>query len=451
MGVNWEHRQTRIDRVVHTMAYAGMVRRHRLAQGTPQTYGAALQHRTAKVLRSLGDRPTTLRVVSHDRLDPLDPEHGTWRIAFEGTGSFTVAPGDMLYLMPRNSTQEVDALLEQIQADGAQAITILTAGSAYRPASYVSLSLREALRQHVNIGEASSKMLKRSGLAHMVRHNAREIAAHKRYHRRAKSDEAHPQYRPYRVYLPSLINELGQRRQVDARALVALQDRLHPRPYTMTGFTPLDANRFRAEITVSQVDKITHEPDGSTVVRPGFASSFLAALDPGAELAGWILPELHHFPSTLGRTVPTIVVCTGSGISSLLSLLRTGHRGAPIWLIYGVRSWKRKHLYGPELESYREDGAIERLDVAVSRPEAYEGPARRVQDLIWDERQNLAAWLRRGAEIYVCGRLSMGDGVRATLRHIFVDQGLCSNQEQAVATLAEWEQTLRFQASVSGV
>lgn len=450
MGANWERRQTRIGRMVHTVAYAGMVRRYRSVDGTPQTYGTALKHRTARVLRSLGDQPTSLRVITRDRLDPLDPEHATWRIALEGNGSFAVAPGDMLYLMPRNSNQEVDALLRQIPSDRAQTITILTAGSAYRPAAYVSLSLPEALRQYVNISEASSEMLKRGGLAHMARHNAREIAAHRRYHRKAKSDEAHPQYNPYRVYLPSLLETLGSR-QVDLRCLVALQDRLHPRPYTMTGFQLQDTGRFRAEITVSQVDKTMHEPDGSTVVRPGLASSFLAGVAPGEELAGWILPELHHFPSTLGRTVPTIVVCTGSGISSLISLLRTGYRGAPIWLIYGVRSWKRKHLYGPELESYRDDRIIERLDVATSRPEVNEGPARRVQDLMWDERRDLAAWLRKGAEIYVCGRLSMGDEVRATLRHIFVDQGLCRDQEHATATLAEWEHTLRFQASVSGV
>ena len=219
----------------------------------------------------------------------------------------------------------------------------------------------------------------------------------------------------------------------------------------MARFQKHSGGGFRAEITVSQVDKEMHEPDGSKVMRPARASSFLSNIKVGDELSGWVLPEMHHFPTTLGRNVPLIVVVTGSGISGLMSLLRSGYTGGPLWLICGVRSWKRKSLYGPELEAYRSEGTITRLDAATSRPIDSEGPARRVQQLLWDERKDVAEWLKDGAEIYMSGRFSMGTDVRKELGRILVDQGITPDDEKAESTLKEWEESLRLQASVSGV
>lgn len=274
-----------------------MLRKNPPVEGIPSTLEEAKKQRMGLILDAVNREPARLRVVEHERLDPLDPEHGTWRIAFEG-GS----------------------------------------GGA-----------------------------------------------------------------------------------------------------------------FRAEITVSQVDKEMHEPDGTKVSRPARSSGFLSSLKAGDELSGWVLPEMHHFPTTLGRDVPLIVVVTGSGISGLMSLLRGGYTGGPLWLICGVRSWKHKSLYGAELEAYRKEGTIARLDAATSRPVEGEGPKRRVQRLLWDERKDVASWLKDGAALYLSGRLSMGRDVRGELGRILVDQGMAANADKAEETLKEWEQNLRLQASVSGV
>ena len=244
MNPNWERWSTRRARRRHAAMNTKMLRKNPPVEGIPSTLEEAEKQRMGLILNAVNREPARLRVVEHERLDPLDPEHGTWRIAFEGEGRAEAVPGE-------------------------------------------------------------------------------------------KKGEEHPPYNPYRVYLPSLLESLpgsSPAGGMSARRLVGLQDRMFPRPYTMARFETLESGSggaFRAEITVSQVDKEMHEPDGTKVLRPARSSGFLSSLKAGDELSGWVLPEMHHFPTTLGRDVPLIVVVTGSGISGLMSLLRGGYTGGP--------------------------------------------------------------------------------------------------------------------------
>lgn len=458
MNPNWERWSTRRARRRHAAMNTKMLRKNPPVEGIPSTLEEAKKQRMGLILDAVNREPARLRVVAHERLDPLDPEHGTWRIAFEGEGRAAAVPGDMLYLERWNRDEDVEAMLDRLKADGKQMITVMGYSAPFRPGTYHTLTLREALKSRVDMNEATTAMLKRGGLRDMARHNEAEMAAHMRWHRKGeKKGEEHPPYNPYRVYLPSLLESLpgsSPAGRMSARRLVGLQDRMFPRPYTMARFETLKSGSggaFRAEITVSEVDKEMHEPDGAKVSRPARSSSFLSSLKAGDELSGWVLPEMHHFPTTLGRDVPLIVVVTGSGISGLMSLLRSGYTGGPLWLICGVRSWKHKSLYGAELEAYRNEGTIARLDAATSRPVEGEGPKRRVQRLLWDERRDVASWLKDGAALYLSGRLSMGRDVRGELGRILVDQGMAANADKAEETLKEWEGNLRLQASVSGV
>ncbi len=459
--------------VGHRIENAALRRRNRPLTQAPQTYQEAMLQRMALLLRALTPQPSEMVVQEIERLDPLDTEHGTWRIALEGGGTPRFTPGDMVYLRWQSDPREVENLLQRLKAAGDRPVRLLTAGSRYLPSRLVSITLREALTRYVEIQEASPALLRRAGLEEMAAHNEAEEEKHHQFHEEIEQSgvawHEHPDLNPYRVYVPAVLDTM-EPSPPSPKELVALQGRIDARPYTISSFQSLPGDRFRAEITVSQVDKTLTRPDGSRIEIPARGSTYFSRLEPGDTVYGWILPEMHRFPCDLGRNVPTIVVSTGSGISAPLSLLRSelvagdegsrkadgrhhraGAESGPIWLVYGIRSWERKSLYGKELERLRREGAIARLDVAESRPAPGTKPPRRVQNLLWEERAEVAHWLREGAHIYLSGRLSMGREVGYVLADILMDQGLAADRAAADATIEEWAKSLRLQASVSGV
>ena len=85
------------------------------------------------------------------------------------------------------------------------------------------------------------------------------------------------------------------------------------------------------------------------------------------------------------------------------------------WLLFGERSSKHDFHYRDEILRWRDEGFIERLDLAFSRDQ----PERiYVQQRLAAAASTLRDWLEAGAAIYVCGSLEgMAPGVHA----VFVD------------------------------
>lgn len=453
MKTNWEPLGTRARLWYHHAISAAMRARYLGPAKPVTTYGGALARYYKGMLGALARPMEGFTVVSVRRLDPQDPEHGTWNLVLEGRGRPDYAPGDMAYLSWRNPDNVVQQVLDLYGESGDRLVMTRAHSSIYIPGRYEVMTLRQALSRRVDLHQCSERLVGRLGFGEFVAHNKTQDRAHRQFHK----DEAknggllvdHPHFDYWHVHLPSVLPTLKPRPSL--AQLVRLQDRIGARPYTMSGFEQVAPDRFRFEITVSQVDKemFTGRDQKATVAAR--SSSYLSSLGPGDEVEGWLLPEVHHFPPTLGRTEPLIVVATGSGVGGLLALLKTRPVSTPLWLIYGVRSWTKKHLYGPELQAFVDGGQLTRLDAVNSRPLAGEGPARRVQAFLWDHRAEVADQIRRGAHFYLCGRLSMGVEVTKTLEAILVDQGLAPDQAAARKTLIDWTANLRFQASVSGV
>ncbi|QWT20500.1 sulfite reductase subunit alpha [Bacillus sp. NP157] len=121
---------------------------------------------------------------------------------------------------------------------------------------------------------------------------------------------------------------------------------------------------------------------------------------------------------------PMLLVGNGTGIAGLRALLKTriarGHRRN--WLLFGERHERVDRLHVDELEDWRDDGGIERLDLAWSR-EA-QGP-RYVQDRLRVAADAVRRFVDEGASVYVCGGLAgMAPGVDAALREILGDRGV---------------------------
>lgn len=151
-------------------------------------------------------------------------------------------------------------------------------------------------------------------------------------------------------------------------------------------------------------------PDGT----PGLGSGWLTAhAGIGAGIALRIRSNPNFHAPQDDR--PLILVGNGSGIAGLRSLLKqriaAGHRRN--WLLFGERSAAHDFHYRDEILGWRDEGAIERLDLAFSRDQAERVY---VQHRLAAEPGLLRRWVAEGAAIHVCGSLEgMAPGVHAVL------------------------------------
>jgi len=138
----------------------------------------------------------------------------------------------------------------------------------------------------------------------------------------------------------------------------------------------------------------------------------------------------QHFRLPADPARPVVMVGPGTGVAPFRGFIQereaTGATGKN-WLFFGHRNYTHDFLYQLEWQDWLANGTLNRMDVAFSRDQ----PEKRyVQDAMWEQRRDLAGWLRDGAALYVCGDMNaMAKDVHAVLLRILADQG--STDEKA--------------------
>lgn len=181
--------------------------------------------------------------------------------------------------------------------------------------------------------------------------------------------------------------------------LLRCAGRIVPRVYTLSSVESAAGSGQRVRLLVSR-----------HLHWPSRASAYLHRAGVGDVLKGWALPHPHRLPSLHGWGDDGLVVVTGSGIAGVLAVLRSGASVAP-WVVWGVRGALADELRS-EVEAFAASGAIRRLDIVDSLAAA--GP-RRVTDILEASCDDLKAILTSGHWVYVSGRTSSGEPVRAAI------------------------------------
>ena len=163
----------------------------------------------------------------------------------------------------------------------------------------------------------------------------------------------------------------------------------------------------RAEFLI----RLMRRPDGT----PGLASGWLIETLKVGEIAPMRIRANRAFHGP-DAAVPMILIGNGTGIAGLRSHLKTraaqGSK-AGAWLMFGERTAAHDSFHDAELQAWRTNGTLTRLDRTFSRDP---GDGRYVQAVIAAEAQAVRDWVARGAAIYVCGSLEgMAGGVNAAL------------------------------------
>jgi sulfite reductase (NADPH) flavoprotein alpha-component len=221
----------------------------------------------------------------------------------------------------------------------------------------------------------------------------------------------------YRIALAPIDGALPAWEAGDLAQVSPPRDPDHPREYSIAS-TP-------AEGGLDLLVRLQRHPDGSL----GAASGWLC--DEASADARVRLRLRAHGRFRLGGNAgrPLIAIGNGSGLAGLRGLIRARIEAGvhENWLLFGERNAAHDFLLREELEGWRADGRLQRLDVAFSRDGDGSAPGERryVQHLLREQQERVREWIARGAAVYVCGSLQgMAGGVHAALQDILGQDAL---------------------------
>lgn len=192
--------------------------------------------------------------------------------------------------------------------------------------------------------------------------------------------------------------------------------KLQPRLYSISS-----SLRGRPNQVHFTIDVVQYESRGRQ--RKGVCSTFLA--ERAVDVPVPLFPNTSRFRLPEDGNIPIIMVGPGTGIAPFRAFLQErkaiGAKGKN-WLFFGSQHENCNFFYEDELNEFKRDGILNRLDCAWSRDQANKSY---VQHKMLENATEIWKWLdAEGAHFFVCGDARrMAKDVDAALRKIIQEQG----------------------------
>jgi len=330
--------------------------------------------------------------------------------------------GDALGVHVANEPEIVAAIIERLAVPAACEVDC--PDGTRRP-------LREALLEACDIGRPSDRAIE------VLASRARDPGEADRLQALA---EGYPGAEPANADLLDLLLAFPSA-QPPVEELILALGRLEPRLYSIASSPKVHPGEVH--LTVAAV---RYAMRGR--LRKGVASSFLAErAQRGAAISVFVKPA-HGFDLPADPRVPIVMIGPGTGIAPFRAFLEdrraTGANGKN-WLFFGDQRRELDFLYEQELEAFRTDGLLTRLDLAFSRDQTEKIY---VQHRMRERAAELYAWIKDGAHLYVCGDATrMARDVDLALAHVIAKQGGIG-LSAARSQLAEFARAGRYQRDV---
>lgn len=342
--------------------------------------------------------PFAARLVKSVRLNREGSAKETRFVVLDLEGSgIAYEPGDSLGVYPENCPQLVDEVLAALGARGDEEVP--APGGA-------RLTLREVLARHHSLRDPTDDLFALIRRAAAGRNGAARLEEIERAP--GEDLEAGPQLIDVLESCPGL--------RLDPAAFVAALEPLEPRLYSIA--SSLKAHPDEVHLTVGVV---RYQARGRA--RKGVASTFLAdRVQPDQRVPVFVHTSSFRIPAS--DAAPAIMIGPGTGIAPFRAFLEErrarGARGKN-WLFFGDQRRDHDFLFAEELETFRREGVLTRLDTAFSRDQPEKVY---VQHRLLERRRELWDWLEDGAHVYVCGDARrMAADVDRALRSIIATEG----------------------------
>ena len=179
----------------------------------------------------------------------------------------------------------------------------------------------------------------------------------------------------------------------------------------------------------------------------GGASGHLSQLEPGAEISIYV-ESSDHFRLPDNPDTPIIMIGPGTGIAPFRAFIQERaamDSNGDNWLFFGNPHFTEDFLYQTELQNWKNEGVLTRIDLAFSRDQ---NQKIYVQHRILEQAEEIWNWINRGAHIYICGDESrMAKDVHDAILTVIEEQGNISAKE-ASTLLDKLRREGRYQKDV---
>ena len=167
----------------------------------------------------------------------------------------------------------------------------------------------------------------------------------------------------------------------------------------------------------------------------GVASNYLSNLKEGDRISCSVRVSNVRFHPPDDTKVPIVMIAAGTGIAPFRGFIQEraaqsvcGREVGETRLYFGCRS-EEDLLYASELDKWSKLGAGQVKSI-FSRQNTENTNRKYVQDLLWEDRQDIARLLDNGARFYTCGSASkLGVSVHACFIKIIAEQQQCDHEE----------------------
>lgn len=343
-------------------------------------------------------------------------------LSLEGSG-LTYQPGDVLGIYPENDPAFVDLLLNELQWNPEETVTINKQGDVR--------SLKEALRSNFEITVLSRALLEKVEQI-SANNNLKELLF-------PENEEKLKAY-VYGRDLLDLLRDFGPW-GASAQEFISILRKIPARLYSIA--SSFSANPDEVHLTIGAV---RYEAHGRK--RKGVCSCFCAEnIQPGDTVPIFIQHN-DHFKLPEDPDTPIIMIGPGTGVAPFRSFMQEREEikaNGKSWLFFGDQHFRTDFLYQTEWQKWLKNGVLTKMDVAFSRDtdqKVY------VQHRLLEHSKELYEWLENGAVIYVCGdKDRMANDVQKTLLSIFEKEG-AMNSEEAEAFLHHLQHQKRYQRDV---
>ncbi|CAF0947016.1 unnamed protein product [Adineta steineri] len=170
----------------------------------------------------------------------------------------------------------------------------------------------------------------------------------------------------------------------------------------------------------------------------GVASNYLANLREGNPISCSVRASNTRFHPPEDTTIPIVMIAAGTGIAPFCGFIQEraaqlvyGRNIGSTILYYGCRS-QEDFLYSNEFEKWSSLGAVQVKSVFSRQSN---NGKKYVQDLLWEDRNEIASLYCEGARFYTCGSgRKVGASVKTCFIKIIAEIKQC-NEEEATKIL----------------
>ena len=377
----------------------------------------------------------------------------TRHIVFElGESGLEYKAGDALGIIPTSPPELVDDIIGALGANGTEIVESHAGNTSFRMALMYHLEIHQVSRKFIVAIAEKFESIEAPLEIRLVERKRTSVASGDNILNWAWSgddDDFPPGYSPagsavdpaYQLWSTLMDSDKEMENYLWGRDLLDVLD-----DFGHLGFSPqefannLDRLKPRLYSIASSPD---HEPgtvhlsvaivryEGQGRAKTGLCTGFLADRVPeGQSGIKVFMSPTRSFVLPEDGSTDIIMVGPGTGIAPFRAYLQQrvsdGATGRN-WLFFGDWTEEGEYLYRDEIAAWRENGTLDRLDLAWSRA----GPEKvYVQHLMKNHAAEIWSWIDGGGYFYVCGDKNyMAKDVHSTLIEICAEHGGMSSED----------------------